>query len=134
MTMLVNIDVPSLAQAVAFYTQAFGLSVRRRFGIQGAELVGWPTPVWLLEKAAETVAAPGCRRSYERHWTPLHLDIVVDDIDSALSRAVGAGARVEHEVRIEIWGKIAGLADPFGHGLCLIEFLNRGYDEIAEAD
>jgi hypothetical protein len=24
------------------------------------------------------------------------------------------------------------LADPFGHGLCLIQFLGRGYDEIAE--
>jgi lactoylglutathione lyase len=23
------------------------------------------------------------------------------------------------------------LADPFGHGLCLIEFRGRGYDEIA---
>ncbi len=30
-----------------------------------------------------------------------------------------------------MWGKIAMLADPFGHGLCLIQFLNRGYDEIA---
>ena len=27
--------------------------------------------------------------------------------------------------------RIAGvLADPFGHGLCLIQFLGRGYDEI----
>ncbi len=24
------------------------------------------------------------------------------------------------------------VADPFGHGLCLIEFIARGYDEIAE--
>jgi len=23
-------------------------------------------------------------------------------------------------------------ADPFGHGFCLIQFLNRGYDEIAD--
>lgn len=39
---------------------------------------------------------------------------------------------VERPVRTAVWGKIALLADPFGHGLCLIEFLNRGYDEIAE--
>ena len=26
---------------------------------------------------------------------------------------------------------IAMLADPFGHGICLIEFVGRGYDEIA---
>lgn len=133
MTVLVNIDVPDLVRAVAFYTQAFGLVVGRRFGSQGAELSGWPVPVWLLEKAAGTVAAPRCERTYERHWTPVHLDVVVDDMDEALSRAIAAGARVEHEVRTEIWGKIAVLADPFGHGLCLIEFLNGGYDEIAEA-
>jgi len=27
---------------------------------------------------------------------------------------------------------IALMADPFGHGFCLIEFRGRGYDEIAE--
>lgn len=133
MTVLVNIDVPDLRRAVAFYTQAFGLAVGRRFGSQGAELVGWPVSIWLLEKAAVTPAAPGCQRTYERHWTPVHLDVVVNDMDRALSRAIDAGARVEHEIRTEVWGKIAGLADPFGHDLCLIEFLNRGYDEIATA-
>ncbi|HEY6986285.1 MAG TPA: VOC family protein, partial [Rhodanobacteraceae bacterium] len=40
----------------------------------------------------------------------------------------------EGEVRTARWGRIATLADPFGHGFCLIEFLNRGYDEIATGD
>jgi hypothetical protein len=26
------------------------------------------------------------------------------------------------------------LADPFGHGICLIEFVGRGYDEIASPE
>jgi hypothetical protein len=30
-----------------------------------------------------------------------------------------------------VWGRIAHMADPFGHGLCLIQFLGCGYDEIA---
>jgi len=34
-------------------------------------------------------------------------------------------------VRTHSWGRIAVMADPFGHGFCLIEFLGRGYDEIA---
>ena len=38
---------------------------------------------------------------------------------------------MEQDVRTDRWGKIAMLADPFGHGLCLIQFLNSGYDEIA---
>ena len=61
----------------------------------------------------------------------MHLDVVVEDIDAAVARAVAAGAVVEHEVETAAWGKIAMLADPFGHGVCLIQFLGRGYDEIA---
>jgi uncharacterized glyoxalase superfamily protein PhnB len=64
----------------------------------------------------------------------VHLDVVVDRIEEAIARAVQAGAVVERDVRTTVWGKIAVLADPFGHGLCLIQFLNRGYDEIAELD
>lgn len=58
----------------------------------------------------------------------MHLDVVVADFDSAVSRA---GARIELDVRTVVWSKIAVFADPFGHGLCLIEFLNQGYDELA---
>jgi len=131
MTVLINIDVPDLKSAVAFYTEAFGLTVTRRFGDGGAELTGWPAAVYLLEKAAGTIGAGDLPRTYDRHWTPVHLDVVVEDIDLALARAVRAGARIEHDVRTHVWGKIAILADPFGHGLCLIQFLGRGYDEIA---
>jgi hypothetical protein len=38
---------------------------------------------------------------------------------------------VEGEITTQGWGRIALMADPFGHGLCLIQFLGRGYDEIA---
>jgi len=133
MTVLVNIDVPNLEAAVAFYTRAFGLSVARRFGDDGAELVGWPVAVFLLQKGPGSLAAPGSYRTYERHWTPVHLDVVVPQIEAALAQATAAGAIVEQEVRVAVWGKIAVLADPFGHGICLIEFLNRGYDEISTA-
>lgn len=131
MGVLINVDVPDLRGAVAFYTGAFGLTVRRRLGARAVELAGWPVPLFLLQQEAGSVGAGDDRRTYERHWTPVHLDVVVDDIAGALSLAVGAGARVERDVRTQVWGKIAVLADPFGHGLCLIEFLNRGYDEIA---
>ena len=132
MTVLINVDVPDLNTAVAFYAEAFGLTVSRRFGDEVAELTGWPAAVYLLEKAAGTVAAAEQARTYERHWTPVHLDVVVEDIDIALDRAIRAGAKLEQGVSTAVWGKIAVLADPFGHGLCLIQFLNRGYDEIAD--
>jgi predicted enzyme related to lactoylglutathione lyase len=132
MNLLINIDVSDIARAVAFYTEAFGLTVTRRFGDVGAELSGWPVRVYLLQKPAGSCGAAESLRRYDRHWTPVHIDVVVDDVAAAVSRAVAAGAQAETDIRTEIWGKIAVLADPFGHGFCLIEFLGRGYDEISD--
>jgi predicted enzyme related to lactoylglutathione lyase len=131
MDLLVNVDVPDLAEAVAFYTRAFGLTVARRLGAEAVELGGLPVRLYLLQEPGGSIGAAKEPRRYDRHWTPVHIDIVVDDIEAAFDRAVAAGARAETGVRIDAWGKIAGLSDPFGHGFCLIEFLGRGYDEIA---
>lgn len=131
MDLLVNIDVPDRAAAERFYTEAFGLVPTRRFGAEGVELSGWPVRLYLLQKPAGTLGAGGEARRYARHWTPVHLDVVVDDLDAALKRALAAGARAEGEPRTAAWGRIALLSDPFGHGLCLIQFLGRGYDEVA---
>ena len=132
--LLVNIDVDDLVRAETFYTHAFGLRAGRRFGDGGVELLGLAAPIYLLVKAAGTQATltSGGTREYERHWTPVHLDIVVDDIDAAVERAVNAGAAIEAPVKSANWGKLALMADPFGHGFCLVEFAGRGYDEIAD--
>ncbi|XUJ33890.1 VOC family protein [Bradyrhizobium japonicum] len=95
MTILLNIDVPDAAQATTFYTAAFGLTVGRRFGTDFVELLGWPAPLYLLTKQAGTPGAGSDRRRYERHWTPLHIDVVVDDVDAAVARALAAGATLE---------------------------------------
>jgi len=129
--LLVNIDVPDVGAAIAFYTAAFGLTVTRRFGEAAAELSGWPAKIYLLENPEGSVGAGQDRRRYSRHWTPVHMDVVVDDVDTALARAIAAGARAETEIVTHVWGRIVVLADPFGHGLCLLQFVNRGYDEIA---
>ncbi|HEY3950101.1 VOC family protein [Phenylobacterium sp.] len=131
MDLLVNIDVPDVAAAERFYVEAFGLKPTRRFGDQGVELSGWPAKLYLLHKDAGTEGAGGDLRRYERHWSPVHLDVVVEDVEAALARALAAGAVAEGEIRTGVWGKIVVLADPFGHGVCLLQFLNRGYDEIA---
>ena len=135
MQLLVNIDVDDLERAARFYSGAFGLRPGRRFGGDGLELLGGNAPIYLLVKPAGSAATPAgaATRDYRRHWTPVHLDVVVDDIGAALQRALDAGATLEQPVRASRWGKLALLADPFGHGLCLIEFVGRGYDEIASA-
>ncbi len=127
------IDVDDLDAGVAFYTRALGLAPGRRVGHEWAELVGAPCAIDLLAKPPGTAALPsGTRalRDYERHWTPVHLDVVVDDLDAAVRRAVEAGAKVERAAEPKAWGRIAILADPFGHGFCLLEFRGRGYDEV----
>jgi len=131
--LLVNIDVDDLEKAVAFYSSAIGLAPARRFGAFAVEMVGGSAKIYLLAKPAHSnplVSGP-VKRSYARHWTPVHVDFVVDDIDAAAARARAAGAKPEGQIARNSWGNLARFADPFGHGFCLIEFRNRGYDEIA---
>jgi predicted enzyme related to lactoylglutathione lyase len=59
------------------------------------------------------------------------LDFVVADIEAAVNRAVSAHAKLEGEIQTFNWGRLATLSDPFGHGFCLIQFVGKGYDEIA---
>jgi catechol 2,3-dioxygenase-like lactoylglutathione lyase family enzyme len=131
--MLINIDVPDMAAGEAFYCQAPGLEVGRRFGEDFVELLGAPAPIYLLRKdrGASIGPAGGGSRDYARHWTPIHPDFVVDDIKPATERALAAGAVQEAAVREARYGRIAMFADPFGHGFCLIEFNEEGYDAIA---
>jgi len=134
MNLLVNLDVEDLEKAICFYTSVFALKVGRRFGTFGVELLGTSAPIYLLVKAPGTPASsttPLSRR-YDRHWTPIHLDFVVDEIEPAVQNAISAGAKIEKPVATHKWGKLALMADPFGHGFCFVQFLGRGYDEIAD--
>jgi predicted enzyme related to lactoylglutathione lyase len=133
MQVLVNVDVDDLEKAICFYQTAFGLKVARRFGVEGVELLGSSAPVYLLVKRTGTAASGTTpqRRSYGRHWTPVHLDFVVEEIESAVQQALDAGARLESAVSTNKWGRLALMVDPFGHGFCFVQFLGRGYDEIA---
>jgi predicted enzyme related to lactoylglutathione lyase len=134
--LLVNIDVDDLDKAVAFYGDALGLTVGRRLGAFAVELLGASSAIYLLVKDSVTQASPTIdqRRDYGRHWTPVHLDVVVAEVEAAVAQAKRAGAVCEGEIQTHNWGRIAHMADPFGHGFCLIQFLGRGYDEIADRE
>lgn len=131
---LVNIDVGDIRQAEAFYCNAFDLRVARRLGAGALELAGLGVPCFLLEKQNASTAFPGSsqKRDYKRHWTPVHLDIVTEDIQLSYQRALTAGASAESAIEDAPYGKIVSMSDPFGHGFCLIEFNEQGYDVIAE--
>ena len=126
------IDVDDLDEGIAFYTRVLGLTVGRRLGKNWAELLGAPVPVDLLAEKPGTAPIPvaGSLREYRRHWTPVHLDWPVAELDAAVGRAQAAGATLEGGIREKKWGRLAIFADPFGNGFCLLEFRGRGYDEL----
>src|SRR5690606_42155687 len=95
MRLLLNIDVPDLTAAERFYLDAFGLRAGRRLGDGALELLGAAMPIYLLRKPDGSEGAGGQPRSYARHWTPLHVGVVVEDLDAALATALAAGARQE---------------------------------------
>lgn len=132
MQLRVCIDVPDLERGIAFYTAALGLAPGRRLGANWAELLGGPAPIDLLAEppGSGPVRGSGAVRDYGRHWTAVHLDWVVDDIESAVRRAQAAGATLEGGIQTKPYGLLANLADPFGNGFCLLEMRGRGYDAL----
>lgn len=134
---LINIDVEDLVIAEEFYKNAFAMVPRRRFGASALEMEHDGTRIYLLEKDAGSSPFDGADvetlRRYDRHWTPIHLDFVVDNLDEALTKAEKAGAirAKSSAIRDHNWGRIVEMSDPFGNGFCLLQFKGRGFDEIA---
>ncbi|MET0502031.1 MAG: VOC family protein [Candidatus Binatia bacterium] len=134
MELLINIDVDDMERAIVFYQTGLDLRPGRRlFGGSVVEMIGASTRIYLLAKpsgSSASTAAP-LRRDYQRHWTPVHLDFVVEDITAAVQRASAAGATLEGEIQAHEWGRLAVMSDPFGHGFCFLQFAGKGYDEVA---
>lgn len=134
METLINIDVPDVEAAIEFYQRATELRLGRRlFEGTVAELTGASVRVLLLQKEIGSSPVPGVSlsRDYRRHWTPVHLDFVVPELEVATERAVAAGARLEGPIQRFVWGRQACLSDPFGHGFCLLQWHGGGYDGVA---
>ncbi|HUH58844.1 MAG TPA: VOC family protein [Candidimonas sp.] len=129
MKTLINIDVPELGPAIDFYCAALPFTLNRTIDGDVAELSGGSTTMYLLRQGAGTrpVKSLAEVRRYARHWTPVHVDFVVDDVEQAAQRARNAGAVRESECVQWRGSKCISFADPFGHGFCLIEFDEATY-------
>lgn len=129
MNVIINIDVPLLEPAIAFYCNAFDLKLERLLDDDVAELTGASTRVYLLQQAEDSIPSGFTSdvRHYQRHWTPIHIDIVVDDLVSAAERVIKAGAKMESECIEWRGSRCISFADPFGHGFCLIQFEQGSY-------
>jgi uncharacterized glyoxalase superfamily protein PhnB len=128
MKLIVNIDVPEIAPAVEFYTRALGLENTRTLDGDTAELTGASSVIYLLlrEPGSRATKDPPLERRYARHWTPVHFDLVVPDVDAAAARAIAAGARQETGHIDWRGSRCVSFSDPFGHGFCFIQFEQNG--------
>ena len=118
----VSIDVPELEAGLRFYGQVFGfLETARPFPTM-AVLDANNVTVCMHQKQAGSKSSTGGadRRRYERHWTPVHLDLHVDDFDAVLDKVRAQGGAIENEYRTEGPMPAAFCSDPFGNGFCVI--------------
>lgn len=117
----ISIDVPDVSKATVFYTQALGCTALREPSPNWIVIAAGDLEIHLLAKEAGTcpVADGSAARSYERHWTPVHLDFIDDDVPGTVARVVEQGGSHEGGAKGE-WGEIAHCADPFGNGFCVI--------------
>ena len=117
-----SIDVPNLEAGLRFYGNVFGFREKARPFPTMAILDANNLTVCMHEKAAGTKSSPGASdvRRYERHWTPVHVDVHVEDLDAALEKLRAEGGLVETEFRTEGPMPVAFCSDPFGNGFCVI--------------
>lgn len=129
MNLLVNIDVPELEPAIVFYSSALGLRLNRILDDDVAELHGATCTLYLLRHppGSSAVHEGSIARDYVRHWTPVHVDFVVDDLVAAASRAEAAGAKRETAGVAWRGSQCITYSDPFGNGFCLIAFEHDTY-------
>ena len=117
----VSIDVSNLKQAETFYTVALGC---KKIRDQGSDMIVLATEncdIYLQEKEAGTkpLTTSDVVRNYKRHWTPVHLDFLTENIDEVVKNILQLGGLHEGGDSGD-WGSIAYCADPFGNGFCVI--------------
>jgi len=108
------IDVDDVARAVRFYGDGIGLSVIKQEP-EWAQLKVDELTIWLMKVSAGKTSL--ILRDYSRHWTPVHLDIHVEDIERTIERALAAGGKLEARPK----PSLANLVDPSGNGVDLVQ-------------
>jgi predicted enzyme related to lactoylglutathione lyase len=118
----VSIDVPELAAGLRFYGEVFGFVETARPFPTMAILDANNVSVCMHEKLAgsKSSSAGTEQRHYERHWTPVHLDLHVEDFDEVLANVRAQGGAIENEYRTQGPKLAAFCSDPFGNGFCVI--------------
>ena len=105
------------ANAIEFYKKAFGAVEEARLpgpngAIMHAVIRIFGDAVMLVDEMPEW----GALSPKSLKGSPVTLHLYVEDVDAAVKRAVGAGAKVTMPVADMFWGDRYGkIEDPFGH-------------------
>jgi PhnB protein len=116
-TITPQLVVKGVAQAVAWYTKAFGANELLRNAapdgesIMHSELLLGDSRFFVVDEFPGSMTSPATLGG-----TPVTLHLYVHDVDALFAKAVDAGATVLMPVADQFWGDRYGmLADPFGH-------------------
>lgn len=115
-TAVARLRVKNTAAAIDFYTKAFGAKELSRFEVHGeipyAEIEIGNSVISLGESSPEA-GYPGPETL---GGSPVSISLNVEDVDSLVTRAVDAGAKLVSPVRDQFYGERSGqVADPFGY-------------------
>ena len=109
--------VDDAAEAIEYYTKAFGAKERVRMAtpdgkVGHAELEIGDSLVMLSDPFPQA----STRTPNELRGTSVSVFMYVEDVDAVVKQAVGAGATVTMEVADQFWGdRFGSVKDPFGH-------------------
>jgi predicted enzyme related to lactoylglutathione lyase len=128
----VYVEIDDLERGIEFYVNGLGLTLKRRLTERWVELAGAQVPIHLLARPEPEFESGGhvLHKDFSRHWTPVHLDFVMEDLEAAVERAVRAGATLERRVDHPGLWQMAALADPFGNGFDLITDPEAAYERL----
>jgi len=114
-----SIDVSDMSKAMQFYVEALGCEFKKKYTDDWQVVSVGTLDLHIQQKATGTIAAAEHKRDYRRHWTPVHLDFIVDDINPVCIEVEKFGGTVEKITFSEV-ADLANCADPFGNGFDLI--------------
>ncbi len=111
---LVTFDVERPDDAAAFWGAALGLvETQREDGDR-----------WIVLGDHSTGRRIGLQRGAARPGgVHLDLDCELADFDAEVDRLIGLGARLVSPIRVEPYGSIANLVDPFGYAFDLCAYV-----------
>jgi hypothetical protein len=100
LTVHAYIEVTDLQRGIEFYCGGLGLTQKRRLGPRWVELVGANLSIFSLadRPATAELGTKMVSRDFGRHWTPVHLDFIIPNLDEMAARLCRLGASLDREV------------------------------------